>query len=133
MSLNSRIAIRDTYEARAVVIDYHVETRLRFTARPESTRNTIILEPETPRKDLMKQLPSLPEAEEEEVVNCKPCGPHVMGVLSYALGSSRNCRYRVTSIKRTGDAFYALKTSRLFETAVNCILINNLCTVLRCI
>ena len=113
MSLNSRIAIRDTYEARAVVIDYHVETRLRFTARPESTRNTIILEPEMPRKDLMKQLPSLPEAEEEEVVHCKSCGSHVMRVLSYALSSSRDCGHRVTSIKRTGDASNALKIQTL--------------------
>ena len=95
MSLNSRIAIRDTYEARAVVIDYHVETRLRFTARPESTRNTIILEPEMPRKDLMKQLPSLPEAEEEEVVNCKSCGPHY--------GSSFLCLEQLPRLRTSCD------------------------------
>lgn len=121
MSLNSRIAIRDTYETRGAVVNCHVVTRLRFNARPETTRDTIILEPEKPRTDLMKQLPLLPDGEAKERVNSKSCVRHSI-VLSYVLSSSRDRRHRVTSTIRTGDISYGLQAIRLFETAVIYIL-----------
>ena len=71
VSLNNRIAIRDTYEARGAVVDHNAATRLGFTAYPGTTTDTIILEPEKRTTNLMKELPPLPGAEAAEKVNSK--------------------------------------------------------------
>ena len=87
MSLNNRILIRDTYEARGGVIDCEVVTVPAAAAAPsEATTDTIILEAVKPQEDLMKQ--SIAETEVEEIMNSEPCGRHIGVLLSYA--SSRS-------------------------------------------
>jgi hypothetical protein len=65
VSFNNRISIRDTSEARGVVIDCQVET-IPDRARSEATMDTIILEAVKPQEDPMKQ--PVVQAEVEEGV-----------------------------------------------------------------
>ena len=89
MSLNNRILIRDTYEARGGVIDCEMVIVPGDGARLEATMDTIILGAVKPREDLMKH--PIAETEVEEIMNSKSCG-HLIGVLlSYASSRSRNC------------------------------------------
>ena len=90
MSLNNRILIRDTYEARGGVIDCEVVTVPAAAARSEATTDTIILDAVKPQEDLMKQ--SIAETEVEEIMNSKSCGRHTGVLLSYASSRSRNGR-----------------------------------------
>lgn len=66
MSLNDRVLIRDEYEARGVAVDCQLEV-LRSSARPGSSADTIIVEPEKPQNDGMYQ--GIAEVEEENRVN----------------------------------------------------------------
>ena len=54
MSLNNRVLIRDEYEARGVAVDCQLEV-LRSSARPGSSADTIIVEPEKAQNDGMYQ------------------------------------------------------------------------------
>ena len=82
MSLNNRIAIRDKYEARGAVIDRQAMTPFKSSARPRSTTDTLILEPERPQKGRLNQ--PVAEAGVEEVVNSEPCDRHATVSLTYA-------------------------------------------------
>ena len=53
MSLNNRVLIYDTYEARGGVIDCEVVTVPAVAARSEATIDTMILEAVKPQEDLM--------------------------------------------------------------------------------
>ena len=76
MSLNNRIAIRDSDNACEVVVGFG------SSALSEATKDFVTLEIDKPQKDLMNQ--SVVEAEAEERVNSESCNLQVMVLLSYA-------------------------------------------------
>ena len=82
VSLNNRIAIRDMYEARGPVVDLRAMSPFKSSARPESTTDTIILEPEKPQDGRMNR--SVAEAEVVDGVNSESCNRHVIVSLSHA-------------------------------------------------
>jgi hypothetical protein len=114
--LNNRIPIRDKCEAHGAVVDCEAVTRLRNGACPESTTNTITLEPERPQNDCMNE--PVAGAEVEERVDIESCDRHVIVSLSYASSSSHERRNRVMPIIRTGSVIYNLLKDGLFKTAV---------------
>ena len=89
MSLNNRVLIHDTYEARGGVIDCEVVTVPAVAARSEATIDTMILEAVKPQEDLMKH--PIAETEVGEIMNSEWCGRHIGVLLSYASSRSRNC------------------------------------------
>ena len=89
MSLNNRISIRDTYEARGAVVDHQVVTSFRTAARPEVTTDTIIMVPIKPDGDYTNEL--VGEAEVEERVNSESCDHYVIALLFS--DSSSSCDY----------------------------------------
>ena len=110
MSLNNRISIRDTYEARGGVIDCEVVTVPAAAARSEATIDTIILEAVKPQEDLMKH--PIAETEVDERMNSESCGRLIGVLLSYASSSlkSRNCE-RVMPINELVVLFIVCKLS----------------------
>ena len=88
MSLNNRILICDTYEARGGVIDCEMVTVPAAAARSKATTDTIILEAVKPQEDLMKQPTA--ETEVEERMNSESCDRLIGVLLSYASSRSRN-------------------------------------------
>ena len=82
MSLNNRIAIRDEYEARGLVIDCQAMTTFKSSSHPGSTIDTLILEPEKPQEGRMNQ--PVAEAGVEEGVKSELCDHHATVSLSYA-------------------------------------------------
>ena len=82
MSLNNRIAIRDIYEARGPVVDFQAMMPFKSSARPRSSTDTIILEPEKPQECRMNKL--VVEADVADGVNSESCDRHVRVSVSYA-------------------------------------------------
>ena len=89
MSLNNRILICDTYEARGGVIDCEMVTVPAAAARSKATTDTIILEAVKPQEDLMKQPTA--ETEVEERMNSESCDRLIGVLLSYPSSRFRNC------------------------------------------
>ena len=116
MCLNNRILIRDRCEAHGAVVDCEAVARRRDGARPESTTNTLTLEPERPQNDCMNEPVS--EAEVEERVNSESCDFHVIVSLSYASSSSHERKYRVMPTIQTASVINSLLKDGLFGTAV---------------
>jgi hypothetical protein len=81
VSLNNRIAIRDNYEARGLVVDLQAMTAFKNSARTGSTTDTIILEPEKPQEGQMNQ--PVAEAEVEDGVKSESSDRTVILSLSY--------------------------------------------------
>jgi hypothetical protein len=94
--LNNRIPVRDNFETHGAVVDCEAVARRRNGACPESTTNTLTLEPERPQNDCMNE-PVL-EAGVEERVNSESCDLHVIVSLSYASSSSHERRYRYCTL-----------------------------------
>ena len=74
MSLNNRIAIRDSYEARGPVVNCQVMKRFESSARQELTTDHIILEPGNLQEHSMNELAGEADVEERtERVNSEWC------------------------------------------------------------
>jgi hypothetical protein len=67
VSLNNRIAIRDSYEARGPVVNCQVMKRFESSARQGLTTDNIILDPENLQEDSTNELDG--QAKVQERVN----------------------------------------------------------------
>ena len=98
VSLNNRIAIRNTYSARGGLVNCQVMTGPGISAGSGATTETPTSQTENTQENAMKQLDSLSEVEVEEGVNCKSRERRVIlwYPLSHASSSSRSSGRRLS-------------------------------------
>ena len=121
MSLNNRIAIRDSYEAHGPVVNTQVMRHFENSARQGLTTDSIILEPENLQEHSMSELAG--EADVEERVNSEWCERQVIISLAYASSSSHNYIHCVMPMMQTGVVISDRRPTTCFFVFRKCLFV----------